>query len=155
MTQQLRMLRMTCASKAKPRTVILNRTEKKEVLHFNVLGGLERGCGIYVSQVEKGSKAHEIGLKRGDQVSRHTIIYFHTLHSNFHSDLSRLKSLWSSVSGLMGRSTRPPQDPPALLHDFFATITSTIEASVHLIIIIKHFYSAPSRYLLRGASTIF
>lgn len=69
MNQQLKQLNMTCTAKSKPRTLILNRTERKEVLHFAVLGGMERGCGIYISKVEKGSKAHEIGLKRGDQVS--------------------------------------------------------------------------------------
>lgn len=32
------------------------------------MGGFERGFGIFVDRVEKGSKAAEIGLKRGDQI---------------------------------------------------------------------------------------
>lgn len=68
MMHQLRFLNMTCAKKAKPRLVVLNRVERKEILPFNVLGGIERGCGIFINNVEKGSKAYELGLKRGDQI---------------------------------------------------------------------------------------
>ncbi|ROT81632.1 Rap guanine nucleotide exchange factor 2 [Penaeus vannamei] len=39
-----------------------------EILHFSILGGYERGFGIFISKVEKGSKAEEVGLKRGDQI---------------------------------------------------------------------------------------
>ena len=31
-------------------------------------GGYERNSGIFVSRVERGSRAAEIGLKRGDQI---------------------------------------------------------------------------------------
>ena len=65
---QLRLLNIACAAKAKPRTVVLTRATREEILHFSVLGGLERNCGIFISKVEKGSKAHDAGLKRGDQV---------------------------------------------------------------------------------------
>ena len=65
---QLRLLNIACAAKARPRTVVLTRATRDEILHFSVLGGLERGCGIFISKVEKGSKAFEAGLKRGDQV---------------------------------------------------------------------------------------
>ena len=66
---QLRLLNIACAAKARPRTVVLTRATRDEILHFSVLGGLERGCGIFISKVEKNSKAHEAGLKRGDQVN--------------------------------------------------------------------------------------
>ncbi len=32
------------------------------------MGGYERGFGVFVEKVEAGSKASEVGLKRGDQV---------------------------------------------------------------------------------------
>ena len=65
---QLRLLNIACAAKALARTIVLSRKGRDEVLHFMVLGGIERGCGIFISKVEKNSKAHELGLKRGDQV---------------------------------------------------------------------------------------
>ena len=65
---QLRLLNIACAAKARPRNVVMSRKDKKEILHFSILGGLERGCGIFISKVERGSKACEAGLKRGDQV---------------------------------------------------------------------------------------
>lgn len=69
MSGQLRMLNFACAEKAKQRTVTLTRPSRDENLHFNLMGGFERGFGIFVEKVEKGTKAAEIGLKRGDQVS--------------------------------------------------------------------------------------
>ena len=68
MSGQLRLLNIACGAKARNRSVTLTRATREEVLHFSVLGGLERGCGIFISKVEKGSKAYEAGLKRGDQV---------------------------------------------------------------------------------------
>ena len=68
MTGQLRLLNLACASKARSRTVTLTRATREEILYFQVLGGLERGCGIFITKVEKNSKAYEAGLKRGDQV---------------------------------------------------------------------------------------
>ncbi len=72
MVGQLRLLNIACAAKARERNVVLTRATRDEILHFSVLGGLERGCGIFISKVEKGSKAHEAGLKRGDQVLSQT-----------------------------------------------------------------------------------
>ncbi|CAC5366729.1 RAPGEF2 [Mytilus coruscus] len=68
MTGQLRLLNIACGAKARTRSVTLTRATREEVLHFSVLGGSERGCGIFISKVEKGSKAYEAGLKRGDQI---------------------------------------------------------------------------------------
>ncbi|XP_064621148.1 rap guanine nucleotide exchange factor 6-like isoform X4 [Lineus longissimus] len=68
MSGQMRLLSIACAAKARPRTVTLTRSTKDEILHFSVLGGLERNCGIFISKVERGSKANEAGLKRGDQL---------------------------------------------------------------------------------------
>ncbi|XP_077999088.1 rap guanine nucleotide exchange factor 2-like isoform X4 [Glandiceps talaboti] len=68
MTGQLRLLHIACAAKAKQRTITLARSTRDSVLHFSVLGGRERGCGIFISKVEKGSRAQEVGLRRGDQI---------------------------------------------------------------------------------------
>ena len=68
MQGQLRMLNFACAAKARKRTVTLTRPSRDEPLQFSIMGGYERGFGIFVSKVEKGSKADEIGLKRGDQI---------------------------------------------------------------------------------------
>merc|ERR1719402_1143257 len=68
MQGQLRLLDFACATKARARTVTLTRPSRDEILHFSILGGYERGFGIFISKVEKGSKAEEVGLKRGDQI---------------------------------------------------------------------------------------
>lgn len=69
MIQQLRNLNAAHSSKSKPRSLMLTRAAKDEILCFSVIGGLEKGSGIFITKVEKGSKAYIAGLKRGDQVS--------------------------------------------------------------------------------------
>ena len=76
MQSQLRLLNIACATKARNRTVTLARSTRDEVLHFHILGGYERGFGVFVSKVDKGSKAEEVGLKRGDQVSNFIYSFF-------------------------------------------------------------------------------
>ncbi|KAG7176473.1 Rap guanine nucleotide exchange factor 2-like [Homarus americanus] len=68
MAGQLRLLDFACATKAQARTVTLTRPSRDEILQFSILGGYERGYGIFISMVEKGSKAEDVGLKRGDQI---------------------------------------------------------------------------------------
>ena len=68
MNGQLRMLNFTCAEKARKRTITLTRQSREEPLQFSLMGGYERGFGIFVDRVDKNSKAAEIGLKRGDQI---------------------------------------------------------------------------------------
>ncbi|XP_054267681.1 rap guanine nucleotide exchange factor 2 isoform X3 [Macrosteles quadrilineatus] len=68
MTGQLRLLNIACAAKARARCVTLARPSRDEVLHFSILGGYERGFGIFISKVDKRSKAEDVGLKRGDQI---------------------------------------------------------------------------------------
>lgn len=68
MMGQLSLLNMACAAKARVRTITLTRATREEMLHFSILGGLERNHGIFVTKVQPGSKAAEAGLKRGDQV---------------------------------------------------------------------------------------
>lgn len=73
---QLRLLHIACAAKARLRSCTLTRSSRDESLNFKIIGGYEMrgacvatgGCGIYISHMEKGSKAQESGLKRGDQI---------------------------------------------------------------------------------------
>jgi len=82
---QLRMLNFACAAKARRRTITLARSSRDEALQFGVAapgcsgdggGGRRRGAsggggnsgGVFVSWVERGSRAAEVGLKRGDQI---------------------------------------------------------------------------------------
>ncbi|BFZ03443.1 hypothetical protein BsWGS_06482 [Bradybaena similaris] len=68
MMGQLSLLSMACTAKARLRTVTLTRATREEMLHFSILGGLERNHGIFITKVQPGSKAAEAGLKRGDQI---------------------------------------------------------------------------------------
>ncbi|KAI5643072.1 rasGEF domain-containing protein [Phthorimaea operculella] len=68
MESQLRLLNIACSAKARTRSVTLSRPTRDEPLNFTILGGYERGYGIFILKVEKHSKAEEVGLKRGDQV---------------------------------------------------------------------------------------
>ncbi|CAH1794604.1 unnamed protein product [Owenia fusiformis] len=82
MSGQLRLLNIACAAKARARTITLTRATRDEVLHFSVLGGLERGAGLFISKVHKGSKAAECGLKRGDQILEVNNHNFQHIHHN-------------------------------------------------------------------------
>ncbi|XP_050515980.1 rap guanine nucleotide exchange factor 6-like isoform X2 [Diabrotica virgifera virgifera] len=68
MVGQLRLLNIACAAKARIRNVVLARPNRDEPLSFQILGGFERNFGIFISKVDKKSKAEDVGLKRGDQI---------------------------------------------------------------------------------------
>ncbi|XP_033123023.1 rap guanine nucleotide exchange factor 6-like isoform X5 [Anneissia japonica] len=68
MSGQLRLLHIAGAAKAKKRTVTLARSDRTSPLSFTIIGGWEKKMGLFISKVEKGSKAHEAGLRRGDQI---------------------------------------------------------------------------------------
>lgn len=68
MAGQLRLLNIACAAKARIRNIVLARPNRDEPLNFQILGGFERNFGIFISKVDKKSKAEEVGLKRGDQI---------------------------------------------------------------------------------------
>ncbi|XP_041363202.1 rap guanine nucleotide exchange factor 6-like isoform X3 [Gigantopelta aegis] len=65
---EMRLMNIACAAKARVRTITLTRATREEILHFQILGGLERGSGIFITKVENRSKAFDAGLKRGDQI---------------------------------------------------------------------------------------
>ncbi|KAK7811534.1 hypothetical protein U0070_006096 [Myodes glareolus] len=64
----LRLLNIACAAKAKRRLMTLTKPSREAPLPFILLGGSEKGFGIFVDSVDSGSKATEAGLKRGDQI---------------------------------------------------------------------------------------
>ncbi|XP_052036296.1 rap guanine nucleotide exchange factor 2 isoform X6 [Apodemus sylvaticus] len=64
----LRLLNIACAAKAKRRLMTLTKPSRESPLPFILLGGSERGFGIFVDSVDSCSKATEAGLKRGDQI---------------------------------------------------------------------------------------
>ncbi|KAM9376887.1 rap guanine nucleotide exchange factor 2 isoform 3-T3 [Pholidichthys leucotaenia] len=68
MCGHLRLLNIACAAKAKPRLVTLTKPSRDSPLAFSLLGGQEKGFCIFIDAVEPGSKAAEVGLKRGDQI---------------------------------------------------------------------------------------
>ena len=53
---QLRMLNFACTAKARKRTITLTRPSRDDPLHFQVVGGYEKGFGIFISKVETESK---------------------------------------------------------------------------------------------------
>ncbi|XP_062616759.1 PDZ domain-containing protein 11-like [Saccostrea cucullata] len=51
-----------------PRELILQRMRASEQLGFNIRGGQEHHCGIFVSKVMPNSEADKLGLREGDQI---------------------------------------------------------------------------------------
>ena len=47
------MLNFASAAKARSRTVTLTRPSRDEVLHLSIVGGFERGFGIFIAVVDK------------------------------------------------------------------------------------------------------
>ncbi|XP_047661531.1 rap guanine nucleotide exchange factor 6 isoform X3 [Tachysurus fulvidraco] len=68
MNGHLRLLNMASAAKPKLRQVMLQKGNRDSPLPFSLLGGCERGFGIFIDDVKEDSKAMEAGLKRGDQI---------------------------------------------------------------------------------------
>ncbi|CAF0795635.1 unnamed protein product [Brachionus calyciflorus] len=68
MHEQFRVLTIAISTKSKPRIVTLPRSRRDENLSFSIQGGWEKGYGIFVSKVEKDSKAYELGIRKGDQI---------------------------------------------------------------------------------------
>ncbi|KAB1281950.1 Rap guanine nucleotide exchange factor 2 [Camelus dromedarius] len=64
----LRLLNIACAAKAKRRLMTLTKPSREAPLPFILLGGSEKGFGIFVDSVDSSSRATEAGLKRGDQI---------------------------------------------------------------------------------------
>ncbi|XP_046859606.1 rap guanine nucleotide exchange factor 6-like [Xenia sp. Carnegie-2017] len=68
MIGQLRLLHIACSSKARLRKVTLVHHAKDSSLNFSITGGKDRGFGIFIAKVKKGSKIDQAGLRKGDQI---------------------------------------------------------------------------------------
>lgn len=68
MLQQLNLLHIAAQHKARQRQVTLARSSRDENLQFQIIGGHDKGGGIFIVNVNKISKAETVGLKRGDQI---------------------------------------------------------------------------------------
>ncbi|XP_064090998.1 PDZ domain-containing protein 11-like [Macrobrachium nipponense] len=51
-----------------PRSVTLIRDKVSDALGFNIRGGKEHYCGIYLSKVMPNTEAERLGLKEADQI---------------------------------------------------------------------------------------
>ena len=69
MTSQLRQLCAARSRRSRRRCVVLSRTNRDELLHFHVTGGVDKGGGVFVAHLEPDTKPYLAGLRRGDQVS--------------------------------------------------------------------------------------
>lgn len=112
---QLKLLYVTCAAKARQRTVTLTRSKREETLNFSVLGGWDRGFGVYICHVEEASKAEHVGLRRGDQILKVNGVPFE--HIEHEKALSVLRgatmliiTVQSNLFGFREMLTNPPDD---------------------------------------------
>lgn len=68
MLEELKLLHVAHTHKARTRNITLTRSSRDESLHFKIIGGYEKGGGIFILETNKNSKASEMGLRRGDQI---------------------------------------------------------------------------------------
>ena len=55
MVGQLGLLNIACAAKARPRSITLARPSRDDALPFSIIGGFERGFGIFIAMVRRES----------------------------------------------------------------------------------------------------
>ncbi|KAL3878367.1 hypothetical protein ACJMK2_030726 [Sinanodonta woodiana] len=81
-----------------PRNISLQRNEASEQLGFNIRGGKEHHCGIYVSKVMPGSEAERLGLHEGDQILSVNGVGFETIeHAEAVKTLKKDSKIWMTV----------------------------------------------------------
>nr|XP_033818176.1 rap guanine nucleotide exchange factor 6-like [Geotrypetes seraphini] len=68
MMGHLKLLKVACCAKAKGRQITLRKPSRNSPLHFTIIGGHNKGFGIFVENVESGTITAEAGLMRGDQI---------------------------------------------------------------------------------------
>jgi len=72
---------------------------------------VDQNCGIFISNVEKGSKAYDGGLKRGDQILEVNGTNFENISHSKALEVLRGNTLLSVTvkSNLLGKSFCPTQ----------------------------------------------
>ncbi|MFH4975287.1 hypothetical protein AB6A40_001996 [Gnathostoma spinigerum] len=68
MQSQQSLLNIACSVKSRARTITYTRSNRDQPLSLSLIGGRECSSGIFISEVQRGSQAEKIGLKRGDQI---------------------------------------------------------------------------------------
>ncbi|OQV24790.1 Rap guanine nucleotide exchange factor 2 [Hypsibius exemplaris] len=112
---QLRLLHVACAAKARHRTVTLTRSTREESLNFSIMGGWDRGFGIFVCDVKKGSRTEEAGVRRGDQILQVNGVRFEHITRNKALEVLRSAThlgitLRSNLRGYREMLTKPDPD---------------------------------------------
>ncbi|XP_043529947.1 rap guanine nucleotide exchange factor 2 isoform X3 [Chiloscyllium plagiosum] len=112
----LRLLNIACAAKAKRRLVTLMKPSREAPLPFILLGGTEKGFGIFIDSVEPSSKATETGLKRGDQTECFPRLppLFNNCHVVEHKVPSTFAGTKSQIMEVNGQNFENIQLPKAL-----------------------------------------
>ena len=96
-SQQIRswrhVINLACFTRASTRNVTITRSTRDDVLNFDIHGGSDTlaNNGIFVSIVERTSKAYEAGLRRGDQVNYETKNFWKMITDMSIMNESRLK----------------------------------------------------------------
>uniref|UniRef100_A0A914ZUN1 Rap guanine nucleotide exchange factor 2 n=2 Tax=Parascaris univalens TaxID=6257 RepID=A0A914ZUN1_PARUN len=69
MHSQQSLLNIACSVKSRPRTITYTRSSRDQPLSLSILGSMDSSsAGIFISDVQRGSQADKLGLKRGDQI---------------------------------------------------------------------------------------
>ncbi|CAF3464910.1 unnamed protein product [Rotaria sp. Silwood1] len=106
------LINLACYTKASIRNITLTRSTRDDVLNFNILGGTDTlaNNGIFISKVEKNTKAYEAGLRRGDQYTYSTCSELDTtdVDNGFDSSTSS-----SQNNKTINRSTSNPDLSPS------------------------------------------
>ncbi len=90
MIDELRMVTIAISTKSKPRVVTFSRSKRDEALFFSIQGGWDKGYGIFISKIERDTKAHDLGLRKGDQIMEVNGTSFQ--HMTYAKALETLKS---------------------------------------------------------------
>merc|ERR1719220_1230250 len=163
MQGQLRMLNFACTAKARKRTVTLTRPSRDDPLQFNIVGGYEKGFGIFISKVEPGSKAEEIGLKKGDQILEvngqsfeHSTKYpraLEILRSVCHLSIT-VKSNLLAFQDMLHSSEDPPRPGRSRKSPSSLLLESSVDGSGSVVGESGHLHSSARSEVVSGSSVV-
>ncbi|XP_074649689.1 PDZ domain-containing protein 11-like isoform X2 [Tubulanus polymorphus] len=85
-----------------PRTVFLKRSKASDQLGFNVRGGKEFHCGVFISKVVPGSGLEKLGLRQGDQIMS---VNDQSFENIAHSEAVRILKMNTNIEMIVSLST--------------------------------------------------